>query len=228
MSDDRLVIFDCDGVLVDSEPISVAVLVEVITEAGVPIDEAEAYRRFLGRSMSNIAVAVEEEFGLAITERHLEAMRLRLYERLRKALKPIPGLVEALPGLQWAHCVASSSQPERIRLSLAVTGLLEFFEPHIYSSTMVANGKPAPDLFLHAARAMGVEPKRCVVVEDSPAGIEAARRAGMRVLAFAGGSHAAPAGLHAVFERLKPDATFDDMRQLPALLAGFDGRAAVS
>jgi len=120
------------------------------------------------------------------------------------------------------YCVASSSQPERIRLALAVTGLLETLEPHIYSSTMVENGKPAPDLFLHTARCMGAEPSDCVVVEDSPAGIEAAKRAGMRVFAFTGGAHAKPCGLREAVLALKPDLIFDDMRQLPALLGAGD------
>ena len=119
-------------------------------------------------------------------------------------------------------CVASSSQPERIRLALAVTGLLETLEPDIYSSTMVENGKPAPDLFLHTARCMGADPSDCVVVEDSPAGIEAAQRAGMRVFAFTGGTHAGSCGLREAAEALKPDLIFDDMRRLPGLLAGRD------
>ncbi|MDZ5695992.1 HAD family hydrolase [Chelativorans sp. M5D2P16] len=228
MTDRRLVIFDCDGVLVDSEPISIAVLLEIIAEAGIRIDPGDAYRRFLGRSMASIAAAIHEEFGLAITDEHLEAMRLRLYDRFRQALMPIPGLAAMLPALGPARCVASSSQPERIRLSLGVTGLLEFFEPHIYSSTMVANGKPAPDLFLHAANAMGMAPEHCIVVEDSPAGIEAARRAGMRVMAFTGGSHAGPADLRKTVAALDPDIVFDDMRQLPDLIAGLDGQAATS
>lgn len=217
-----LIIFDCDGVLVDSEPISTALLLEILSEAGVSIKPDQAYGRFLGRSMATIAASLETEFGFAITDVHLEDMRLRLYERFRRELRPVNGLADVLADLRTARCVASSSQPERIRLSLGVTGLLDYFEPHIYSSTMVANGKPAPDLFLYAANAMGAVPEECVVVEDSPAGIEAAKRASMRVLAFAGGSHAAPAGLRQVFETLEPDLVFDDMRRLPALLAGLN------
>ena len=127
----------------------------------------------------------------------------------------MPGVVEALSRLRIARCVASSSSPERIRLSLSLTGLLEMLEPHIYSASMVARGKPAPDLFLHAAKTMGVRPEDCVVVEDSPAGIDAARRAGMRVFAFTGGSHAEHAALAAELETLQPDLMFSDMRLLP-------------
>lgn len=214
----RLVIFDCDGVLVDSEPISVAVLLEVLAEAGVDIDEAFAYREFLGRSMATVAVILRESFGLAITDQHLDALRSRLYTRFRKELQPVPGIAHALDALPMARCVASSSQPERIALSLAATGLLERLQPCLYSSTMVKNGKPAPDLFLHAAEAMGYPPEQCLVIEDSPAGIEAARRAGMRVLAFVGGSHAPRCGLEQTVARLRPDGIFSDMHALPSLI----------
>ncbi len=220
----ELVIFDCDGVLVDSEPISIEVLVEVLAGWGVTVQADEAYRRFLGLSMATIAGIIRAEFGLEITPWHLDQVRNRLYGRFREELKPIRGIADAIDVIGLPRCVASSSQPERIRLSLAVTGLLERLEPHIYSSTMVENGKPAPDLFLHAAQSMGVDPAGCVVIEDSPAGIRAARSAGMRVFAFAGGSHAGPSGLRDTVEALKPDVVFDDMRLLPDLLGLGKGR----
>lgn len=213
-----LVIFDCDGVLVDSEPISVAVLLEVFAEAGVPVGEDVAYSRFLGRSMASVAAIMEDEFGLAITPLHLESIRLRLYERFLDELMPIPGIAETLDTLTVARCVASSSQPERIALSLEITGLLERLAPHLYSSSMVKHGKPAPDLFLHAAGAMGCDPARCLVIEDSPAGVEAAQRAGMKVFAFTGGAHAGRSGLRNALAPLYPDLIFDDMRLLPSLL----------
>ncbi|TWG99525.1 HAD superfamily hydrolase (TIGR01509 family)/HAD superfamily hydrolase (TIGR01549 family) [Mesorhizobium sp. J18] len=216
----HLVIFDCDGVLVDSEPIAIAVLLEIIREAGVVLGEEEAYRRFLGRSMVSISKDIEAEFGLIVTDDHLTAIRLRLYEEFRRDLRPIPGIAETLSKLDRPYCVASSSQPERIRLSLDVTGLLDRFEPWIYSSTMVRKGKPAPDLFLHAARSMGVQPASCLVVEDSVAGIQAAQRAGMHVFAFTGGSHAVAGDLVRKAAELKPDRVFDDMRALPGLIEG--------
>ena len=123
-------------------------------------------------------------------------------------------MTSALEVLPWPKCVASSSQPERIRLSLSLTGLLSQFEPNIFSATMVAHGKPAPDLFLHAARAMGAKAADCVVIEDSPAGIEAAQRAGMAVFAFVGGSHAAASGYRERVAALSPDVTFDAMGDL--------------
>ena len=213
----ELVIFDCDGVLVDSEPISIAVLRQVIAGAGHEIDERTAYALFLGRSMTTISQTLSTRFGLDFTEDHLAEIRRQLFARFRAELKAIDGIHDALLALPYPRCVASSSKPERIRLSLDVVGLLDLLEPNIYSATMVKRGKPAPDLFLHAAAQMA-RPSGCVVIEDSPAGIEAAKAAGMRVFAFAGGSHAGAGGLHAAFGALAPDAVFDDMRLLPSLL----------
>lgn len=213
-----LVIFDCDGVLVDSEPISIAVLIELVAGIGFELPEQAAYERFLGKSMASICTALGEDPGIAVTEAHLEAMRRALYARFRSDLRPIEGIAETIGKLAMPCCVASSSQPERIALSLEVTGLLDRLAPHIFSATMVENGKPAPDLFLHAAAAMGVDPANCLVVEDSAPGVEAAKRAGMRVFAFTGGSHAAQSDLHARVAALEPDLIFDNMRQLPALL----------
>jgi len=214
----ELVIFDCDGVLVDSEPISIEVLLAVIAEIGGDISEATAYERFLGRSMATITGMLRDEFGLVVSDGHLDRMRAAVFERFRLELKPIPGIGEVLRHMSGKRAVASSSQLERIRLSLGLTGLADLLEPHIYSASMVARGKPAPDLFLHVAREMGVAPQNCTVIEDSPAGIAAARQAGMRVFAFTGGSHAGRAGLTAALELMQPDLIFDDMRMLPELL----------
>ena len=210
----ELVIFDCDGVLVDSEPISIAVLVEALAAAGVTMSEDEAHERFLGRSLKSMSEILHGDYGLAIDAPFLDAMRRALYERFRAELQAIDGIAETVDMLGIAHCVASSSQPERIRLSLSVTGLLDRFEPNIFSASMVSRGKPAPDLFLHASAEMGVAPGRCVVVEDSPAGIAAAKSAGMRVVAFTGGSHARTPRHREALLRLEPDALFDDMRKL--------------
>ena len=209
-----LLIFDCDGVLVDSEPLSVSVLVEALNRRGVVVSEDEAYARFLGRSLSTVAQVLHDDFDHSIDAAFLDDLRHHLYDRFRLSLKPVPGVAAALDGLDCPRCVASSSQPERIRLSLSLTGLLKRFEPHIFSASMVENGKPAPDLFLHAANAMGTEPADCIVIEDSPAGIEAARRAGMTVFAFTGGSHAGAPGYRERVAALAPDVTFDAMPDL--------------
>src|SRR5262249_50101059 len=137
----------------------------------------------------------------------------------RAELKAIDGVTEMLDRLAIARCVASSSQMERLRVSLEVTDLLSRFEPYLFSATMVAHGKPAPDLFLHVAEQMGVAPANCLVIEDSGAGIEAAQRAGMRVFGFVGGGHARSAAYRAKLASLVPDLVFDDISQLPALLA---------
>lgn len=220
----QLVIFDCDGVLVDSEPISIGVLVDLVAKSGHALSEEEAYERFLGKSMASICAMLGKDPGIEVTPAHLEAMRAALYSRFRAELQPIAGVAEALDRLErefsLPRCVASSSQPERISLSLQVTGLLDRLRPHIFSATMVARGKPAPDLFLHAAEAMAADPARCVVIEDSAAGIEAAKRAGMTVFAFTGGSHARHPAHHSRIASLEPDLIFDNMRALPDLLAG--------
>ncbi|MGG7516598.1 HAD family hydrolase [Allorhizobium undicola] len=213
----QLVIFDCDGVLVDSETISVEVLVAAFRKAGVVIDEAYVYENFLGRSMAKVVETARANFALSIDDDFLKALRNDLFRRFRQDLKAIDGLATALDALEAAgiaRCVASSSNPERIVLSLSVTGFLHRFEPHICSATMVRNGKPAPDLFLHAAAKMGADPARCTVVEDSPAGIMAARAAGMRVLAFCGASHARTASHRRAIDALAPDARFDAMGDL--------------
>lgn len=214
----RLVIFDCDGVLVDSEPIAMRVLLETLSQAELTIAPDVAYPRFLGRSLAAISVILSEEFGVDLSTAALERMRLSLFKAFRLNLKCIPGVDACLEALEMPFCVASSSQLERIRLVLRITGLLHRFEPFIYSATMVAAGKPAPDLFLHVAQVIHTAPEHCLVIEDSPAGVEAALRAGMHVFAFLGGSHVAgPAYLSAV-EALAPAQIFSDMRLLPQLV----------
>ena len=210
----ELVIFDCDGVLVDSEPISLAVLVEALDGAGVSMDADEAADRFLGKSLKTMSEILHEDYGLAVDDHFLERMRLDLYQRFRQELQPVAGVATALDQLDIPRCVASSSQMERIRLSLTITGLIAKLDPYLFSSTMVKRGKPAPDLFLHAAAEMATPPENCIVVEDSPAGIEAAQAAGMRVFAFAGASHAKSERHLATLKRLSPDVLFDDMREL--------------
>lgn len=210
----RLVIFDCDGVLVDSEPIAISVLVDSMNRLGADITEAEAYRMFLGRSLATVTDCLRDRYGLHADSRFLEGMRQDLYDRFRQELQPIEGIAETLDGLRAARCVASSSQPERIRLALETTGLLARLAPHLYSASMVENGKPAPDLFLHAADRMGYAPQDCIVVEDSPAGVQAARAAGMKVLLFTGGTHARQDTYREEISRISPDASFDVMRDL--------------
>jgi HAD superfamily hydrolase (TIGR01509 family) len=221
-----LIIFDCDGVLVDSEPLAMRVLIGAIRAQGIVMDEAEAFRTYLGRSLASISQSMQESHGMPLGDAALTSMRHDLYALYRKELRATAGLLDALPRLTMPICVASSSHLERIRLSLDLTGLLPFFEPNIFSASMVSKGKPAPDLFLHAASTMGVVPAKTVVVEDSPAGIAAARAAGMRVFAFVGGGHIAGSGLRPTIDAAGADAVFADMSALPDLVAGLSTRRA--
>jgi len=214
-----LVIFDCDGVLVDSEPLAMRVLIEAIARQGIEISAAAAFRDYLGRSLASISQSLADSHGMPLGPAALESMRTDLYALYRRELRATPGIRAAVESLRVPFCVASSSSPERVAISLDVTGLRALFGSRLYSATMVARGKPAPDLFLHAAHVLGVEPARCLVIEDSPAGILAARTAGMRVFAYMGGGHVAQAGLRAQVEQLAPDAVFDDMHRLADLVA---------
>ena len=216
----ELVIFDCDGVLVDSEALSLSALLGMIRTAGGSIAEDAAYEHFLGKSMKSVREILARDFGLVVTDAHLTDMRVELMRRFREELRPVPGVSEMLPRLGLPYCVASSGTLDRIRYALGVTGLLGLFEPHLFSAAMVARGKPAPDLFLLAAERMGAAPNACLVIEDSPAGVAAARAAGMTVFAFTGGAHAGNPALKARLASIKPDFIFADMLQLPDLIAG--------
>lgn len=212
-----LVIFDCDGVLVDSEPLAAEALARTASEAGFPLTRDECLARFTGISLASVRSAIEVQFGRSLPEDFLERLRHRDEAAFRSGLRAIPGVAEALARLPCKRCVASSGTPRKMRFTLGLTGLLPLFEPHLFSAIEVAAGKPAPDLFLHAAAQMGSEPERCVVIEDSLAGVTAARAARMRALGFIGGSHATPAiGLRL---RLAGAARiFDNMACLPELL----------
>ncbi|UDL87181.1 HAD family hydrolase [Mesorhizobium sp. PAMC28654] len=224
----ELVIFDCDGVLVDSEGLSVSALLGMIKLAGGTMDEDTAYEHFLGKSMKSVREILGRDFGLDITDTQLTEMRVELMRRFREELKPVAGVSEMLPKLSVPRCVASSGTLDRIRYALDVTGLLGLLEPHLFSAAMVTRGKPAPDLFLHAATAMGVKPENCLVIEDSPAGVEAARAASMHVFAFTGGSHAGNPALKARLASMQPDFIFADMLQLPDIIAGLGARVRAS
>ncbi len=209
----ELVIFDCDGVLVDSEPIAVRVDAGILARLGMPLSEAEIVERFVGRSSSVMRAAVEEHLGRRLPS-DWDAEFHPLYDAAFEAeLEPVPGIEGALDEITLATCVASSSQPDSLRHKLELTGLYDRFAGRIFSASEVRHGKPAPDLFLLAAERMGVSPEACAVVEDSRFGVEAARAAGMDVFAYAGG--VTPAAM------LEGERTtvFGDMRRLPALLA---------
>ena len=210
----ELVIFDCDGVLVDSEPRSNAVLAELLGEIGLPTPYEEVLSVYKGRSWATCLALIEERLGTPPPASLSRRFRERVLADLRQHLGPVRGIEHALDRIEVATCVASSSDPERLRASLAVTDLLDRFEGRLFSATQVRRGKPAPDLFLFAARELRARPERCAVIEDSPIGIEAAFAAGMTPFGFCGTETADARALAASGARV-----FDDMRALPELLA---------
>ncbi len=212
-----LVIFDCDGVLVDSEPLANTSFSGALEAQGLDWSVEETMRRLMGRSLKSAVEICEAELGRKLPTDFLEKMQARTYQSFRDApLQPIAGVRDAILAVQAAGadtCVASSGAPEKMRFTLGLTGLWDLFGGRIYSSSQVPRGKPFPDLFLYAAISMNVQPFDCVVVEDSVPGVQAARAAGMRVLAYAGAPYADRDGLGAAGGFL-----FNDMKQLPELV----------
>lgn len=184
----ELVIFDNDGVLVDSEPLSNSVMAVLLTEIGVPTTVEGSMGRFLGRSLAAVRRIVETEDGIPLPADFEERYTNRLHDLFATSLTVVPGMrrvVEAVARSGIAYCVASSGGHDKIRLTHELVGLADLFADVRFSADDVAHGKPEPDLFLHAAASMGVDPGACIVIEDSPAGVEAARRAGMGCIGFA-------------------------------------------
>ncbi|MCW8861864.1 MAG: HAD family hydrolase [Rhodospirillales bacterium] len=212
-----LVIFDCDGVLVDSEMIASRVLSETLAENGLQISPAECRKRFTGLSIASVVSVVREEWGRPLPADFEQTLRNRDRAAFERELSPMKGIREAVKKLPLPVCVASSGSVEKIQTNLTLTGLIDLFAPHLFSAAMVARGKPAPDLFLHAAASMGFPAGRCAVVEDSVAGITAARAAGMRAIGFVGGSHAG-ISLAPELSAVGAEAVITDMADLPGLI----------
>jgi HAD superfamily hydrolase (TIGR01509 family) len=215
-----LIIFDCDGVLVDSEVISCQAHATVLSRHGYPITADQVLKRFLGVSDREAREIVESEIGRRLPddlEAQIKQETLRFYEG---DLKAIAHVGDAIAALGLPKCVASSGTPEKIRHGLSCAGLYEQLAPHIFSATQVERGKPAPDLFLFAAKQMKAAPERCVVIEDSVPGVTGARAAGMTVLGFFGGSHCTSEH-EAMLRAAGAERTFADMRELPGLIARF-------
>jgi HAD superfamily hydrolase (TIGR01509 family) len=187
----ELIIFDCDGVLIDSEDISARMLVAALAERGVKIDLAYVSRHFLGRSYPTVMATIRRDFGLDLPPAFEEEYRERLLDGFRRELRVMPHVTDVLAALGPAYCVATSSSPRRAEISLTLTGLWPRVRGRLFTASQVARGKPAPDLFLHAAACMGADPARCLVIEDSLTGIAAGLAAGMAVWRFTGGSHMA-------------------------------------
>jgi HAD superfamily hydrolase (TIGR01509 family) len=214
LSDIELVIFDCDGVLVDSERLAVRTEAEILSGLGWKLSESEIIERFVGRSAGYMQGEIERHLGRAVDwNNEFEARYREVFER---ELVAVEGVTDALDRIDLPVCVASSGSHAKIRFSLGLAGLLDRFGDRIYSVDDVERGKPAPDIFLFAAGQMGFEPRRCAVVEDSVSGVTAALAADMRVFAFAGGVTSE--------SKLSLDgaSVFRHMRELPGLLFADD------
>jgi HAD superfamily hydrolase (TIGR01509 family) len=216
-----LVIFDCDGVLVDSEVISCRAHSEMLTRHGYPITADQVLDRFLGVSDREARLTIEAELGRPLPDDFEAQMKQAALQRYADELQNVPSVGEAITAIGLPKCVASSGTPEKIRHGLTCAGLYDLFAPNIFSATQVERGKPAPDLFLFAAEQMRTSPARCLVIEDSVPGITGARAAGMTVLGFHGGSHCRP-GYGDTLRAAGAAIAFDDMRQLPGLIAQID------
>jgi len=206
-----LVIFDCDGVLVDSERLSVEVDRRVLSELGWHLSTEEIVHRFVGRSAAHFRAEVETHLERKLPEGWETPYERWYADAFERGLEAVPGVVDAIDTIRVQTCVASSGSHAKVRTTLGLTGLLARFEGRIFSAEDVDNGKPTPDLFLHAASSMGVTPSRCIVIEDSRFGVQAARAAGMRVLGYAG-------GLTPATWLVDASDVFTDMSELPAVL----------
>jgi phosphoglycolate phosphatase len=207
----ELIIFDCDGVLVDSEPIYHGILSEMLNEIGLPFTLEESMQTFAGRPDAAVEAIIEERLGRPVPFNFFKEHHERAYAMFRRDLEPVPGIVEVLSTLMVPTCVASSGEHERMQTTLGKTGLLPKFEGRLFSATEVEYGKPAPDLFLYAANKMDARPKNCAVIEDAIPGVQAGISAGMTVFGFA--AHADPKAMDDAGARV-----FLDMSELTSLL----------
>ncbi len=215
----RHFIFDCDGVLVDSEPLSMRVDVEILAENGIVMSAEEAHRRFVGRTFGAMLDEMASEFGVSFPVGTSDQKDLRLLALYEKELKAVDGVVEVLEALMPQHfSVASNSPFERVEAALRITHLTRFFGNRITTFEHVARGKPEPDVFIEAARRAGYDPAACIVIEDSVTGVTAAQRAGCRVLGFTG-THPHPGEQAQKLLAAGAVAAFGEMRQLPELVA---------
>ena len=218
-----LLIFDFDGVIADSEALANTVLAELVSELGVPTTREDSYNRYMGKRFSEVICEVEAVFGKKLPKEFPDEFQARTLARFRQELRTVDGAEDYID--TFAHipqCIASSSSPDRLAASLDILGLRAAFEPHVYSASMVSRGKPHPDIFLHAAKQLGVAPVRSVVIEDSASGVQAGVAAGMTVIGLLAASHIQAghrqrleaAGAHYVA------ATFEDAKEFTGDILG--------
>ena len=213
MSNFDLIIFDCDGVLVDSELLTNTVFAAMLNESGLSVTLEDMFDKFVGNSMATCMEIIQNMLGKPAPDDFLKHYRARTRQALQAGLQPVNGIADALEKIDLPYCVASSGDHDKMRTTLAITGLLPRFEGKLFSVTEVARGKPHPDVFLYAAEKMGAKPNRCIVVEDTPIGVIAGSAAGMKVFGYAERMNA---------QRLKESGAslvFTEMRLLPQLIA---------
>lgn len=207
-----LIIFDCDGVLVDSELITNRIFAGMLNEMGIPVTLDDMFEQFVGRSMPQCLELTAGLLGRPVPDDFLPEFQTRAAAALESELKAVPGIEEVLASMGIPYCVASSGTHEKMHTTLGVTGLLPKFQGKMYSVTEVANSKPAPDVFLYAARQSGVDASACAVIEDTPTGVRAGAAAGMTVFGYCAltpQQRLIAAGAHY---------TFECMRDLPELI----------
>lgn len=218
----KAILWDCDSCLIDSETIACGHAADLLTQAGYPISTQDYVIRFAGQGKAHIFDTIQKESGLDLrnTIDRNEKIKQR-NELFRAHLKEIEGISDVLDTLTLPMAIASGSEMDRLEFTLQLTNLYDRFLPHIYSSTLVKNGKPAPDIFLYAADKLGIVPEECLVIEDSENGVRAGIAANMTVFGFTGGSHVPNKQVHAAkLSALGAHHVFDDMRELPLLLHG--------
>ncbi|MGV1770730.1 HAD family hydrolase [Agrobacterium vitis] len=215
-----LILFDCDGVLVDSEIIAAKVESKLLTEAGYPISVEEMGERFSGMTWKNILMTIEKEVDIPLSASLIDKSEALLDQRLAREVKLVEGVTYALSRLQGPRCICSNSSSQRLDMMLTKVGLKEFFAPHVYSAKDLGADrvKPKPDIYLHGVAQFNVKPQNCVVVEDSVHGIHAARAAGMRVIGFTGASHTYPSHADRLTEA-GAETVIARMMDLPAVIA---------
>lgn len=208
----KLIIFDCDGVLVDSEPLSNRVIAGIMTEIGIPMTTEEAIQQFAGGSLQRVNDFVISKTGKELPGGLEDVYRERSYALFEKELQPVSGIQDALDAIDFKRCVASNGPLHKMKLNLDLTGLSGYFGNDLFSAYEIGFWKPDPRLFLHAAEKMGYPPDKCIVIEDSIHGIHAAKSAGMRVLGFSNSEYG-----HKLETEGVP--TFNSMTNLPEMLA---------
>ena len=212
----KLIIFDCDGVLIDSEALVCRVVAETLTSLGIPLVAEDIYK-YIGVPNRGMLADIEKEHGVTLPDNIRDTLRRKSVLVFKDHLQPIAGMADALAALSIPHCVASNSAADYLERSLTIAGLFDYCAPHIFSAELVNNGKPAPDLYLYAAQELNTRPADCLVIEDSINGVKAAVAAGMPVLGFTGASHCAPD--HGdVLTKHGAERIFDDMRYLNDLI----------